>query len=207
MEGAARMERSRLGRYDDTFFANLGEKLFEWRDYTPIPLILIVLIFATPTSGSATLGTLVVVLGELIRLYSVAFIGAVSRTRNVATTGDRLVTHGPFGVVRNPLYVGNFLITIGFSFYSGELWIVGLAFLMFAFQYHAIVKFEERLLIARFGRDFDDYRQTVPAWLPRRLPSLSSMEWPDTFSPALYSERRTLLAIVVMLVALILVSG
>lgn len=207
MQYGAGMPWKRLGRYDDSFFAALGAKLFEWRDYTPVPLILIILSFSSPSAASATVGTLAVILGELIRIYSVAFIGSVSRTRNVATTGQSLITHGPFGIVRNPLYCGNFLITIGFALYSGALWIVALAFGLFAFQYHAIVKFEEKLLFQRFGRDFEDYREAVPAWIPRRLPSLSAMEWPDNFSPALRSERRSLLAMVVMFVALILVSG
>ena len=51
----------------ESTFVEIGEKLFEWRDYTPIPLILLVLFFATPSTASATLGTLIVVLGELIR--------------------------------------------------------------------------------------------------------------------------------------------
>ena len=95
---------------------------------------------------------------------------------------------------------------MGFALYSGALWIVGLAFVLFAFQYHAIVKFEEKLLLERFGRDFEDYREAVPAWIPKRLPGLSVIEWPDNFSPALRSERRSLLAMLVMFLALILVS-
>ena len=207
MQDGARIQWKQLGRLDDSFFAALGAKLFKLRDYTPIPLILVILVFASPSAASATIGTLAVILGELIRIYSVAFIGSVSRTRNVSTTGNRLIIHGPFGVVRNPLYCGNFLITMGFALYSGSLWIVGLAFALFAFQYHAIVKFEEKLLLERFGRDFEDYRETVPAWVPKRLPALNTIEWPDNFSPALRSERRSLLAMLVMFLALILVSA
>ncbi len=186
---------------------DIGERLFEWRDYTPIPLIVIVLFAAEPTARSATLGTLLAVLGELVRIYSVSFIGSVSRTRNTSTTGGNLITNGPFGLVRNPLYVGNFLITLGIATFSGVSWLVALTIVLFSFQYYCIVKHEEKLLLARFGAEYEAYMQTVPAWVPARLPSLDQIEWPSTFSPALRSERRTLAAIALMLLALSLLAS
>ena len=193
-------------REDDSTFANLGERLFEWRDYTPIPLVLLVLVFADPSARSATLGTLLIALGELIRLYSVAFIGTVSRTRNVATTGMKLISDGPFALVRNPLYVGNALLTIGFAVYAGRIWLIVAAAAAFAFQYHCIVKFEERLLVQRFGHEYEDYRQRVPAWLPRRLPAAAEFPAPPDLAAALQSEKRTLLAAGAMLLALMLIG-
>jgi protein-S-isoprenylcysteine O-methyltransferase Ste14 len=183
---------------------DLGERLFAWRDYTPIPLILIVLIFARPTIWSATLGTLVAISGELLRVYAVAFIGSVSRTRNTSTTGGALITNGPFAWTRNPLYVANFLITFGMAIFSGRLTLMILTAVAFAAQYVCIVAYEEKLLVERFGATYDEYRRSVPAWVPSRLPSLESIEWPDTFSPALKSERRTLSAIAAMLVLLVI---
>lgn len=194
--------------WKDWTAVDIGERLFEWRDYTPIPLIVLVLFANDPTVRTATLGTVLTVMGELIRIYSVAFIGSVSRTRNIETAaGAALITSGPFSYVRNPLYVGNFLITLGLAVYSGVTWIVLLAIVLFAFQYYCIVKHEERLLIARFGRQYEDYMLAVPAWVPSRLPALESIEWPTSFSKALRSERRTLMAIVAMLVALSVLAG
>jgi len=188
-------------------FVDIGEKLFEWRDYTPIPLIVLVLFTADPSVRSATAGTLLVVLGELIRVYSVAFIGMVSRTRNTGSAGAKLITTGPFAHVRNPLYVGNFCITLGMATYSGVTWLILLTLVLFSFQYYCIVKHEERLLVARFGREYEDYMQKVPAWVPTRVPKLASLEWPESFSEAIRSERRTLAAIALMLLALALLSG
>lgn len=186
---------------------SLGAKLFELRDYTPIPLILLLLVFAEPSARSATLGMLFVVLGELIRIYSVAFIGSVSRTRNTDSAGAALITTGPFAYVRNPLYVGNFCITFGIAWYGGIVWLVLLAAALFAFQYHCIVKYEESLLKSKFGQQYEDYLHTVPAWVPARWPGLESIEWPTSFSGALKSERRTLSAIAAMLLALMIFRG
>ncbi|MBM4252857.1 MAG: isoprenylcysteine carboxylmethyltransferase family protein [Deltaproteobacteria bacterium] len=186
---------------------DIGERLFEWRDYTPIPLIALVLFACEPSVKSAVLGTLIVVLGELVRIYSVAFIGSVSRTRNVETAGSALITSGPFSYVRNPLYVGNFLITVGLAVFSGVGWIVFVAAALFGFQYYCIVKHEERLLVGRFGTAYEEYMTQVPPWVPTKWPTLENLEWPTTFSPALKSERRTLLAIAFMLISLSLLSG
>ncbi len=69
--------------------------------------------------------------GELLRLYAVAFIGSVSRTRS-ESTGAQVVTTGPFGYVRNPLYVGNFLITMGVTVYGGRAWFVAITAIAFS---------------------------------------------------------------------------
>ena len=178
-----------------------GQKLFVMRSFTPLPIIIFLLYVATPTVLSATLGMLVIVLGELIRIYSVAFIGRISRTRK-GSLGNELVNTGPFKIVRNPLYVGNFLIANGLAIFSGQLSVVLLCSLAFMVQYSFIVSFEERLLLDKFGQQFEDYRRETPAWLPKKLPTLANMEWPSEFSMSLESEKRTLTSILILLLAL-----
>ena len=183
--------------------AEIGEKLFQLRDFTPVPLILLMLLAAKPTVVSATLGLLVIALGELIRTYAVSFIGGVSRTRTTSTN-QRLITEGAFSIVRNPLYVGNFMITAGVAIYSGVVWIVVLSAAAFAFQYYYIVKYEESLLIKKFGSEYEDYLKKVPAWIPSSIPSMDTLPWPETFAPAIRSEKRTLTAIALVILMLML---
>lgn len=184
---------------------DFGEKLFQWRDFTPIPIILILLFISRPGAASATLGTLMIVFGELIRIYSVAFIGSISRTRS-SNTGNNLIKEGPFSYVRNPLYVGNFFITTGVAIFGGQIWFVLLTVAAFSFQYYCIVKYEESLLLTKFGDEFQQYMDSVPAWIPRKVPNIDNMQWPDTFSPALRSERRTLTAIITIVAVLLILA-
>lgn len=184
----------------------VGKLLFEWRDYTPIPLILLLLFVAKPNAFSASLGLIMILFGELVRIYSVAFIGSISRTRS-ENLGARLVDSGPFAYVRNPLYVGNFFISTGIAVYGGKAWLVGLVVVAFIFQYHFIVKYEESLLRQRFGPAYDDFRARVPAWIPKRRFDFEHFEQPDTYIPALRSERRTLTAIAAILIVLIYMSA
>ncbi len=179
----------------------IGEWFFKSRDYTPIPLILLLLVYGQPTALTATLGFMLINFGELFRIYSVAFIGTVSRTRS-HSTGQKLITTGPFAFVRNPLYVGNFGITAGFALFGGVVWLFAATVVLFCVQYHFIVRFEENLLIDRFGQDYADFCRTTPRWVPQRLPKLEEIEWPDNFSASLKSEKRTLTTIFALLIIL-----
>jgi len=178
----------------------LGAWLFERRTWLPLPLaIALVLIPAgRDISPSPFLGAAVVALGECIRLWGVHHIGAISRTRS-----DRLgplVSTGPFALVRNPLYLGNIALWVGFALAARLLWMVPVIIMMLGFAYHAIVRWEETLLESRRGEEYRAYSARVPRWLPtshrEECPSTSStpgvaFSWRETF----FSERGTLIAI------------
>ena len=189
----------------DFDFTEMGEWLFQWRDYTPLPFVVLLLFVAEPSARSAAVGTLLVVLGELIRIYAVAFIGCASRTRS-DSLGGKLVTNGPFQWVRNPIYLGNFFITLGLTLFGGVEWIIVLTMLAFGFQYYCIIQYEERLLSDKFGDEFRQYASKVPQWIPSGFSNITDWQWPETFTPAINSEKRTLMAIGLMILALMIVS-
>ncbi len=184
----------------------IGAKFFRYRDYTPLPLILMFLLFEKVSVLSAVLGILTIGFGELIRIYSVAFIGSISRTRK-NRTGGRLIQEGPFSYVRNPLYVGNFLITTGIAIFTGNFFLIILAAVLFAVQYYYIVKYEEDLLLKTFGDEYVQYANNVPPWIPDRRVVLDEIAWPDTFAPAIRSESKTLMAIFAMVGLLTLLGS
>ncbi|SFO23316.1 Protein-S-isoprenylcysteine O-methyltransferase Ste14 [Mesorhizobium sp. NFR06] len=78
---------------------------------------------------------------------------------------DHLVTSGPFGITRNPMYLANTLLLIGVAFITGIAWFLLLAFLAaFATQKLAIEK-EEKILAAKFGKKYRDYAKRVRRWI------------------------------------------
>ena len=71
-----------------------------------------------------------------------------------------------FGVVRHPIYLSEILFFLGFlmlslSLAAAAVWVVAIAF------FHLIAKYEEKLLLPRFGEDYAKYMREVPRWLPR----------------------------------------
>jgi len=77
-----------------------------------------------------------------------------------------VIRRSVFGVVRHPIYLGEILFFLGFLILSLSLaamavWVAAVAFL------HFIAKYEEKLLLARFGPDYERYLREVPRWVPR----------------------------------------
>ena len=131
-----------------------------------MPFLLVALLApGHPTLVNWLVGAIPIVIGEWIRLAGVAAAGTVTRRRSRDV--QRLVTYGIFGWVRNPLYVGNFLIWMGFVVISGVLWFLPIAIILFAIEYTLIVAYEEGVLESIFGREYLGYKQTTPRWIPR----------------------------------------
>ena len=125
-------------------------------------------------------------------------IGAISRTRSERL--GPLVASGPFALVRNPLYVGNIALWVGFALTARLLWLAPVVLVLLALEYHAIVRWEETLLESRLGEAYRDYAARVPRWMPRCTAatadcaaSTEGFSWRAT----LFSERGTFIAIAV----------
>ena len=146
--------------------ARAGAVLFRHRGWLPVPFLLVPLVahgVMEPTNW--IVGAVLIALGEAIRLAGVAAAGTVTRRRS--RTVQRLVTYGIFAWMRNPLYVGNFLIWIGFTVISGVLWFLPVAVVLFAAEYTLIVRYEEGVLESIFGAEYLEYKSRTPRWIPR----------------------------------------
>jgi protein-S-isoprenylcysteine O-methyltransferase Ste14 len=180
----------------------IGNWLFRHRTAIPIPFAAALLL--TPIGEAAVspvivlAGVAVTTLGELIRLWGVHHIGAISRTRT-----DRLgplVDTGPFAFVRNPLYLGNIALWVGFAMTARLAWMAPLIAVLLGAEYHAIVKWEEQLLVSRLGEAYRAYTRRVPRWIPNlrhggSVSSASSVVASFSWRETLFSERGTLVAI------------
>ena len=150
------------------------------------------------------IGPALVVSGQSLRFWAVRHIGTISRTRT--TRLGPLVTDGPYALVRNPLYVGNWLLWTGFTIWSALIWMVPIVWAVFVLQYGAISRWEEERLRLHFGSAYDAYARSVPRWHPRwralsqAIDTSASHPWREAF----FSERGTLLAIGLMSLLLLL---
>ena len=79
----------------------------------------------------------------------------------------RVVAAGPYRWVRNPIYLAALLIVLGEAWLFLSPALVVYAALMALFFHLFITGYEERTLDQRFGRAYQDYRATVPRWIPR----------------------------------------
>lgn len=78
-----------------------------------------------------------------------------------------LVTTGPYAYTRNPMVLGELFILLGVAFLAGSIPGLVLVPIIGALFYLYLVEFEERFLVRRFGSDYEEYRNNVPALMPR----------------------------------------
>jgi protein-S-isoprenylcysteine O-methyltransferase Ste14 len=81
------------------------------------------------------------------------------------------VAVGPYRFVRNPMYIGGFVMLMGFGLYQRSLAILLFAVAILVLFHVYVVFVEEPGLEARFGESYFAYKQTVNRWLPRLLRS------------------------------------
>lgn len=78
---------------------------------------------------------------------------------------SRLVADGPYRYVRNPLYLGNILLSVGFGLMASPVGFCILVVGMIVFDYRLILR-EEAEIADIQGSNYDAYREAVPRLLP-----------------------------------------
>jgi protein-S-isoprenylcysteine O-methyltransferase Ste14 len=187
-------------------FESVGHWLFRWRSY--LPLVTVVLLFCGLASFDYPFGShLLDELWEVVCL-GVSFLGlgvraltvgsAASRTSGRQTThqvADTLNTTGMYSIVRNPLYLGNFLIVLGVVIFLRVWWVPLIYMLLFALYYERIIFAEEMFLRRKFGQEYVEWAWETPAFLPRisqwRAPAL-----PFAWKKALRREYHGVIGVV-----------
>ena len=157
-------------------FIRSGGWLFKWRSYLPLFLAAFFAagIFwgggaAGGAAGAARVAACLAVaaLGLAVRVFAIGYSPAGAAGRNTeGQVAEVLNSTGIYSAVRHPLYLGNLLMWIGVSLYSGVWWIVLVTVLAFVVYYERIIFAEEEFLRARFGEDFENWARRTPAIIP-----------------------------------------
>lgn len=174
--------------------SKIGNFFFKARSYTPIPIILIILYFADPTWYTNSIGLFFIVLGECLRMWAVGYAGGTTRATTLGAAKD-LVTTGPYSYVRNPLYLGNFILSLGVCFIANVLWVIPILVIGYFIQYLPIISVEETYLLDSCGSVYKSYYNHVPRLFPHFHPYRTQSSHDFSWIRALDSEKRTLTAI------------
>ena len=147
--------------------SSLGEKAFRLRGGIWTLCFLAMLVLAHPTLPSILGGLPFILSGQALRFWAV---GCIERYRGEKVGAESLVTWGPYAFVRNPLYVGNALIGLGWGIMAG-LWAVVLFLVIFVILYAMlIVPHEEAFLEEKFGAAYREYKESTGRFFPKKWP-------------------------------------
>ena len=184
---------------------HLGRAVFRWRSVLPVPVIYAVLALSwdshlAPGPGGPRVdaaldvaGITLCLLGSLWRLITVASVPEGSSTQTRDMKVNALNRTGMYAVVRHPLYVGNFAITLGLLLVAHEPWAYGVGLLYWVVTHGLIVRREEQLLEGAFGEEWKTWAARTPAWLPR-LGRLRDVRGPFAWKRAVQREVNPLVA-------------
>ncbi|MBC8242656.1 MAG: lipid A phosphate methyltransferase [Alphaproteobacteria bacterium] len=157
-----------------------GSFLFRWRGYLPLALspLLVVAVFQSGYFGAylgdtaetawMAFSAMVSFLGLAVRVITIGYTPAGTSGRNAREQrADELNTTGIYSVVRNPLYLGNYLMLLGVSLASMAWWLPVIITLSFLLYYERIIFAEEEFLAATFHEEYTAWSARTPLILPR----------------------------------------
>ena len=157
------------------FLIKTGNLFFKWRNALFPLFIVSLLLFTKPglflENGTADnlavgAGFIIAILGVVFRCIVIGFAYIKRGGKDGKVYADNLVTKGFYNHVRNPMYIGNFLILTGLGIIYGSIYVYVAVIPLFAFIYLSIVVTEENYLRRNFGKEYDEYCKKVPRFIP-----------------------------------------
>jgi len=106
------------------------------------------------------LGFSLILLGQIIRVSARGY-----KTEH-SCESQTLIQGGPYQVVRNPMYLGIFLIGLGVVLAVFKWWAAAIFIIVFVMRYITLIYKEEKKLLTAFPEAYKDYCKKVPRILP-----------------------------------------
>jgi len=128
-----------------------------WRVPLGFACAVIFLYFAKPTVMTLITGGMVALPGLLLRAWA---SGHLRKNETLAITG-------PYAYTRNPLYLGSFLMGLGFTIAAGQILLTIIFIVMILGIYLPVMRVESATLAMLFGKKYDRYANEVPLLFPR----------------------------------------
>lgn len=136
-----------------------------WRVPLGFLVAALFIVLARPRPLTLGAGGVVAVCGLLVRAWASGHI----------RKNDALAVSGPYAYTRNPLYLGTFMLGIGFTVAAAGSWllfcVLGSIFAaLFLGIYLPVMRVEALTLAKLFGEDYGRYAAAVPLLFPRLTP-------------------------------------
>jgi protein-S-isoprenylcysteine O-methyltransferase Ste14 len=133
---------------------------------------------AWPVLGLEAAGLALCVAGYALMAWALLRMGTGYQVGGCAPRpGDRLLTGGPYRLVRHPLYAAALFISFGLASLAQSLALAAV-FCAYVVLLAALIPAEEKVLQRIYGESYDRYRQEVGAVFPRLSPLRAPLRRP-----------------------------
>lgn len=141
--------------------------LFSWLDFTLglSPIL--------STGISVILAAASFLVGFFWIFWSYSYLHFIGKGTPVEAFGialhptEKLVTTGPYAYTRNPMLFGVLIFMLAIALYYRSLTGMLMIPIILTVELVYIAMFEEPYLIKRFGKEYKDYRKSVPSLFPK----------------------------------------
>ncbi|TJW11869.1 MAG: isoprenylcysteine carboxylmethyltransferase family protein [Mesorhizobium sp.] len=127
-------------------------------------LVAMLLTPALESEAAQVVALCLIFIGTVSSIFCLYWLG---RSFSIMATARRLVTTGPYAIVRHPLYVCEATFVLGMIISHFSVLMVVLGIVQFLLQYRR-AKNEETVLRQTFP-EYDEYARRIPMLLPRLL--------------------------------------
>jgi protein-S-isoprenylcysteine O-methyltransferase Ste14 len=185
-----------------------GSWLFKWRSYLPLlgtPIILVALrnsghlerVFGDAVEEFWSFFSLSIsFFGLGIRCLTVGYVPRGTSGRSThSISAETLNTTGMYSIVRNPIYLSNFIIVLGPVLFIQVWWFALIVWLGFWLYYERIIFAEEEFLRKKFGDLFLEWAKKTPAFFPK-FKNWKKPNLPFSIKTVLRREFNTFFAII-----------
>ncbi len=127
-------------------------------------LALVAVWVCEPTLQSIMIGAVPILIGEALRLWATGHLHK----------NDGLTVTGPYAYLRHPLYLGTFLISVGFLVMASNIWATMLFAVFLAGFFLYYMPYKDRIESARLESLYGDAYRRYSVAVPRLLPRLNA---------------------------------
>ena len=156
----------------------------------------LVITFARPSPALLSAGGLIALSGLLLRAWAA---GHIRKNQVLAVTG-------PYAYTRNPLYLGSFLLGLGFTVAAGRPVLAVLFAALLLGIYLPVMRVEAKTLARLFPNEYKLYARSVPLFFPRLAPYHGPYPKRGRFDVSLYVRYREYRAALGLLLALCILT-
>ena len=112
------------------------------------------------------LGIVLMLAGIAFRQWAIFVLGRFFSTTVRILSDHRIVTNGPYRVIRHPSYTGALLILVGLGLGSRTLAGTLIIVVLFGIVYNYRISVEEKALRAEFGQEYISYAKKTKRLIP-----------------------------------------
>jgi protein-S-isoprenylcysteine O-methyltransferase len=119
-----------------------------------------------PVTTGTIAGFIILWTGVLLRNYSIKLLGKHFTATIQLHSDHRLITSGPYGIIRHPSYLGALLAIIGIAIFLNSFIGVIVAFIAMMIAYTVRIDAEEKVLKGLFGNVYTEYQKRTKKLIP-----------------------------------------